>query len=129
MRNELAFFILGGVVGYLGYHYYLSQKGGGKGFLLMLNKTTDKAPEKEKGKEKKDSEFLNIAADLRSAREKISEDYIFDDKMLKPFNVYGEVAEPKMEIYTQKIAHKPQVNLNDLTVERNQRPTRIIQLK
>jgi len=104
MKNGLIYLLVGGVVGYLGYSFYLKNK-----------KKSDKS--KNVGAISKNAGEVLIIKDLPENTENKP---IFNPKMVKDYQVAGSPAQPHLVIYTSVAPPKPQLKTSDFVVDKVQ---------
>ena len=109
MKNGLLYLLVGGVIGYLGYSYYLKQQ-------------------KEKGKQpskssKKDEEMLKeelrlpemIVVDNTPVKKPI-----FDPRIARDYNINKQPAQPHLVIYKGVSAPKEELKISDFVVNKKE---------
>jgi hypothetical protein len=108
MKNGLLYLLVGGVIGYLGYSYYLKQKQKGK--------------ESVKGR-KKDEEMLKeevplpemIVVDNTPVKKPI-----FDPRIARDYDISKQPAQPHLVIYQGVSAPKPDLKITDFVVNKKE---------
>jgi hypothetical protein len=111
MKNGLLYLLVGGVIGYLGYSYYLKQQ-----------KQKGKQPSKSS---KKDEEMLKEEVSLPEDMilvqpTPVVKKPIFDPRIARDYNINKQPAQPHLVIYKGVSAPKEELKISDFVVNKKE---------
>lgn len=109
MKNGLLYLLVGGVVGYLGYSYYLKMKK--KDNVVSKKQDKDKEIKKEE---------LPIEEIIVMDNAPVVKKHIFSPDMVRDYDIDNKPAQPHVVIYKGVSAPKPNLKVSDFVVNKKE---------